>query len=78
MDVAIIGGGLGGLTLACVLHRQGIGAIVYERDPGPESRGQGGSLDLHPAVWSACVGSSGPGRPVCHDRASGGAATPDS
>lgn len=59
MDVAIIGGGLGGLTLACVLHRHGIEAIVYERDFGPECRGQGGSLDLHPESGQHALAAAG-------------------
>jgi 2-polyprenyl-6-methoxyphenol hydroxylase-like FAD-dependent oxidoreductase len=59
MDIAIIGGGVGGLTLACVLHRHGVEAIVYEREFGPDSRGQGGSLDLHPDSGQRALAEAG-------------------
>ncbi len=45
--IAIIGGGLGGLTTATVLHVNGIKSTVFELEAGRHVRTQGGMLDIH-------------------------------
>lgn len=57
--IAIAGGGLGGLTLARILHRHGIDAVVYEREAGRSARSQGGSLDLHPESGQKALADAG-------------------
>ncbi|MGZ5841454.1 MAG: FAD-dependent oxidoreductase, partial [Xanthobacteraceae bacterium] len=47
--VVIIGGGIGGLTLAQGLRKAGISVAVYERDQTPSSRLQGYRVHINPA-----------------------------
>lgn len=45
--IAIIGGGLGGLMAARVLHVNGIESVVFDLEADRHARVQGGMLDIH-------------------------------
>lgn len=47
MRIAIIGAGPGGLTAARILQQRGLAVTVFDADAGPDTRDQGGTLDLH-------------------------------
>lgn len=54
-QVAIIGGGPGGLTLARLLQLKNVSVKVYERDLNKNARVQGSSLDLHDGSGLAAI-----------------------
>lgn len=58
-QIAIIGGGPGGLTLARLLQLQGANVNVYERDSNPDARVQGSPLDLHEESGLAALRKAG-------------------
>ncbi|MFD9818848.1 FAD-dependent oxidoreductase [Streptomyces violascens] len=57
--IVIVGAGLGGLTLARVLHVNGIEAIVFDLDASPAARPQGGMLDIHEDSGQAALHTAG-------------------
>ncbi|KAG0647971.1 Monooxygenase asqM [Hyphodiscus hymeniophilus] len=58
-NIAIIGAGPGGLTLAAILQRNSIPFTVYDLDASPHGRNQGGTLDLHPQGGQLALRAAG-------------------
>jgi 2-polyprenyl-6-methoxyphenol hydroxylase-like FAD-dependent oxidoreductase len=57
--IAVIGGGPAGLTFARVLYRHDHPVTVLERDPAPDARPPGGTLDLHERLGQLALGKAG-------------------
>src|SRR5271170_1105197 len=59
LQIAIVGAGPGGLTLARILHLHSIPATVFAREAFPTARSQGGSLDMHADTGQFAIQSAG-------------------
>ncbi|SES20319.1 2-polyprenyl-6-methoxyphenol hydroxylase [Streptomyces sp. yr375] len=57
--IAVVGSGPAGLTFARVLHRHGHPVAVLERDPAPDARPPGGTLDLHEGLGQLALDKAG-------------------
>ncbi|MFC5664932.1 FAD-dependent oxidoreductase [Kitasatospora misakiensis] len=57
--IAVVGGGPAGLTFARVLQRHGHPVAVLERDPAPDARPPGGTLDLQEGLGQLALDKAG-------------------
>ncbi|PWI12837.1 FAD-dependent oxidoreductase [Streptomyces sp. Act143] len=57
--IAVVGAGPAGLTFARVLHRHGRQVTLLERDPAPDARPPGGTLDLHAGLGQLALDKAG-------------------
>ena len=58
-NIAIVGGGPGGLVLARILHVHGAAATVFEGEAFSSARSQGWSLDMHPDTGQYAIERAG-------------------
>ncbi|MFE1025773.1 FAD-dependent oxidoreductase [Streptomyces sp. NPDC058818] len=57
--IAVVGSGPAGLAFARVMHRHDCPVTVLERDPAPEARPPGGTLDLHEGLGQLALDKAG-------------------
>ncbi|AXI77050.1 FAD-dependent oxidoreductase [Peterkaempfera bronchialis] len=57
--IAVVGSGPAGLAFARVLHRHDYPVTVLERDPAPDARPPGGTLDLHKGLGQLALDKAG-------------------
>jgi len=58
-QIAIVGGGPAGLTLARLLQQEGLQVKLYERDVNKDARVQGSPLDMHEGSGLAAIEKAG-------------------